>query len=760
MRVGDRTGTNPMASLIKMQRFIATIALLLPLPWLATAIGVVQSADRPTVDEHFRQTTESVSVAGFHSLGGQWKVDDGVVSVGPGPGPKLVLDNTVISIGKIGAEVLFTDNRGGNVGLLVKVTDADVGADRWSGYEVSLYADKQKLHLARHRQNYEPIGFFPCNVPVGEWIPFTVEMTETTLKVYVQGKLVQTYEDKEHPLTTGQIAFRPWQREAHYRNLWIEQGGRRRDIALASPSNKGPVVCRNWAPRLIGEVQGDFSLATKGVPSQQIRFVDGRGEVGIEHRAHDGTGMSLAAGDSFSGYVWAKSNDTPAELFVGLGTLGKPAFAESKLMVQPGVIQEIPFSLVAPNACGDARFAIALRSPGSVDVSRACLEPDDPNWPEDLRREHLPSIAVITRHPLSAPNAVGLDLWMSQPRAPGCSIRLVDPARPGLPARTIFEDPEGCIYDMNLSDDAQTIFFSYRRKGEAHWHLWRINVDGSGLRQLTEGPFYDVSPCPMPNGDVVFVSTRRFGHTVCQPGPSSNLYCMTDEGDNVRCVSMNTLSDFSPQMLPDGRVLFTRWEYIDRDLTYRQSLWTQYPDGTVYQLYFGNTVRDVGTFWQARPLPGRNDRVVATFAPHHGFPHGAIGLIDRASGPEEPRGEGFRYITPGFSSIGDRRHEWAYRDPFPLSERSFLCSYGDGKLQRFRIHLLDADGHTRLLYEDPVQSCYFPIPVEPKAIPVTIPDRVDAVPNAPDSTEENPTGTVLLADVYQGPGASHRPRPR
>ena len=132
-----------------------------------------------------------------------------MVSVGPGRGPKLILEEPTISVGKVGAEVFFTDNRGGNIGLLVKLSDADVGADNWNGYEVSLYADKQVLHLARHRQNYEPICHVPCDVPVGEWISLVVEMTETTLEIYVQGKLIHSYEDKEHPLTTGQVAFRP-----------------------------------------------------------------------------------------------------------------------------------------------------------------------------------------------------------------------------------------------------------------------------------------------------------------------------------------------------------------------------------------------------------------------------------------------------------------------------------------------------------------------------------------------------------------------
>lgn len=366
--------------------------------------------------------------------------------------------------------------------------------------------------------------------------------------------------------------------------------------------------------------------------------------------------------------------------------------------------------------------------------------------PLDLAR--LPRIAFITRQPLSRPPAVGQDLWAARPRGPGCSIRVIDPARPNGPAVVVFADPAGCIYDINRSDDARTLWFSYRRGGEEFWHIWRIGVDGSGLRQLTDGPYHDVSPCPLPCGDIVFVSTRRFGYTLCQPGPASNLHRMSPEGGNVRCVSMNTLSDFSPQVLPDGRVLFTRWEYIDRDLTYRQSLWTQYPDGTVYQLYFGNTIRDVGTFWQARPLPGRSDRVVATFAPHHGFPHGAIGLIDRAAGPEGPAGVGYTYVTKELQSIRDSQHEWAYRDPFPLDDTRFLCSYGGGdNVKRFAIYLLDSSGQKRKLYEDPRAGCYFPLGLQPIETPHAIPARAD---DEPREWGHGPHGECLLVDVYRG----------
>ena len=739
-----------MFSITKLERFVRAVAAVAAISYLAVNGEETRSDELPVViDEYFVRRVEPCPVAGFRVLGGDWQLRDGVVSVGPGRGPKLVLEDTNISTGKVGAEVFFADKRSGNIGLLVKVSDADVGADKWNGYEVSLYADKQVLHLARHRQNYEPICHVPCEVPVGQWISLVVEMNETTLKISVNDKLIHRYEDEEHPLATGQIALRPWQREARYRDLWLEKDGKKQEVALVRPEGRTTLL-DGWTSGMTGTAKAEFALneatGSDGLSSQQIGFAAGRGAV----RLMKGEGVSVKEGGVYRGYVWAKSDQVPTGLSVGLDNPQLSSIAEANLPIQSGRMVQVPFSLFASRSCEDARFTLKMKLPGSVNIYRAYLECSDWAWPDELRRESLPPIAFITRYPLGRPNAVALDLWMSRPRAPGCSIRVVDPVEPGHPAETIFEDPDGCIYDMNVSDDARTLFFSYRRHDERHWHLWRINTDGSGLKQLTAGPYYDVSPCPMPNGDVVFVSTRRFGHTVCQPGPASNLYCMSADGENVRCVSMNTLSDFSPQMLPDGRVLFTRWEYIDRDLTFRQSLWTQYPDGTVYQLYFGNTIRDVATFWQARPLPGCNDRVVATFAPHHGYPHGAIGLINRDAGPEGPRGEGFRYITPGFGTIGDHQQEWAYRDPFPLSERSFLSSSGDAELQRYRLYLLDAEGRKRLLYEDPVQSCYFPIPLQPKETPVRIPDRVEAVPRVPETTEGNPTGIVMLADVYEG----------
>ncbi|MCL2006258.1 MAG: DUF1080 domain-containing protein [Planctomycetaceae bacterium] len=433
-----------------------------------------------------------------------------------------------------------------------------------------------------------------------------------------------------------------------------------------------------------------------------------------------------------------------------------------------------------PDADGVRSGGIALR-PWQSDVKYRNLKIKDatgewesvyfhlvPGFPHDgfsdvLCVSDLPPIVFLTRHPLARPHAVGNDIWMAQPTAPGCSLRIMYPAEPERAIKTIFSDPNGSIYDMNLSADAQTIYFSYQRQNERYWNLWQIGVDGTGLRQLTTGNYYDVSPCETPGGDLIFVSTRRFGYTVCQPGPASNLHRLQNFAPGqtpiISCISMNTLSDMSPQMMRDGRVLFTRWEYIDRDLTYRQSLWTQNPDGTAYQLFFGNTVRDVGTFWQARQLPGQNNMLVATFAPHHGFPHGMIGLIDRSAGIEGEKGKGFLYITTEVESVQDHDMPWGYRDPFPLTDELFLCSYGSGRgfyqdgRGRFGIYLLHRSGAKRLIFEDEEHSCFFPMPLVPAQPVAVIADRIQR-PTPPnqldDPNDETMFGTVMLIDVNEG----------
>jgi len=351
----------------------------------------------------------------------------------------------------------------------------------------------------------------------------------------------------------------------------------------------------------------------------------------------------------------------------------------------------------------------------------------------------LPPVAFITRYPFERPFGLGTYPSWDIVRRWGCSIRVCDPSRPDARPRTIFRDRRGTIFDMNLSYDAKALFFSFKRRGDSY-HLYEIGVDGSGLRQITEGPYHDVHPLLLPDGRLLFVSTRVGSYALCQPGAATAMFVCDRDGSNIQRISANTLQDHSPQMLPDGRVLFTRWEYVDRTLTWRQGLWTMNPDGTRLQLFFGNTIRDPAVFWQARPIPGRRD-VVATFAPHHGWPHGAIGTISNYNGLESRRDVGFRWITREFPRIADKSFRWSYRDPFPINDHAFLVAYGNATPGRFGIYVLDDRDNKELVVSDPTMSCYNPLLLRPTAPPPAV---------APHRRDRRPAGTYLLVDVYQG----------
>jgi hydrazine synthase alpha subunit-like protein len=410
-------------------------------------------------------------------------------------------------------------------------------------------------------------------------------------------------------------------------------------------------------------------------------------------------------------------------------------------------------------------------------------------------------IVFFTRHPLTRPNAAGCMIWQSVPERWGCSIRVFDPARPEVPARTIFRDREGCVFDMSLARDARTIFFSYKKWREECWQIYQIGVDGRGLKKISRNPAcYEVSPVELANGDLLFVSTRRAGYMLSETGPRSNLHVMKRDGGNVRCVSQNTLADFSPRILPDGRVLFTRWEYVDRDIEYRLGLWTQRSDGRQFQLFFGNTIREVGIFWQAQSVPGHPNLLLATFAGASGWPHGAIGLVHNGLGPEAPENRGYAWLANDFSAVGDRSHHtdgmsykdiddgrllemakhdnefrdhrvpmdmsvahqlearagawfdssrWAYRDPYPVSDYLFLVSYGGGNggPNRFALHLLDLCGNRILLYSDPHMGCYGPLLLRPQHVFQT--PSIEDHAGSRDS-HDDAWATVLVADVYRG----------
>ena len=290
----------------------------------------------------------------------------------------------------------------------------------------------------------------------------------------------------------------------------------------------------------------------------------------------------------------------------------------------------------------------------------------------------------------------------------------------------LLDDAEGGIRDPHVHYGGRKILFSYRKSGEINYHLYEIDIDGRNLRQLTDGPDDDIEPVYAPDDSIIFCSSRCHRFVPCWKTQVATLYRCNADGTGVRMLSNNAEQENTPWMLPDGRVLYMRWEYVDRNQLLYHHLWTVNPDGTGVMVYFGNQHPGY-VMIDAKPVPG-SCRVVASFSPNHGRTEhmGYVTLIDPRSGPDN-------------MAETRRVSEALFRDPYPLAEDLFLVADNSG------IHFLTGDGETELVYRpDKTEArwqCHEPRPLRAHPREAIVPSHYDS---------QDTTGRLVLSDIYVG----------
>ncbi len=311
--------------------------------------------------------------------------------------------------------------------------------------------------------------------------------------------------------------------------------------------------------------------------------------------------------------------------------------------------------------------------------------------------------------------------------------------------------PQGIARDPTVSWNGKEIVFSMRKDIKDDYHLYRINPDGSGLRQLTfGGGITDIDPFYLPDGRIAFSSTREPKYCMCNIHIMCNLYVMEADGANIHQISKNTLHDAHGSMMDDGRILYDRWEYVDRNFGDAQALWTCNPDGTQHLGYYGINTPSPGGVIDARQIPGTK-RVMAILGSCHDRPRGALAIIDRGNGVDG-RAPVVRTWPLSAASLvrdpGEANNAWdqfkgvtpRYEDPFPLSSKYFLASRTTGSGEQMGLFLLDLFGNEiQLHFESP--GCYDPQPLAVRRAPPSIPVRRDF---------ENKDGVFYVYNVYEG----------
>jgi hypothetical protein len=203
-------------------------------------------------------------------------------------------------------------------------------------------------------------------------------------------------------------------------------------------------------------------------------------------------------------------------------------------------------------------------------------------------------------------------------------------------------------------------------------------------------------------------------------------------------------------VLESGKVIFSRWEYVDRPAIPIQSLWTINPDGTRLEGFFGNRVLSPATFMDAREIPGSKGKILCVLTSHNGPCQGAIGIIDPSRGGNAQ--EAIVNLTPeiNIGRIEDagngNRMRGPYLNPYPIDEKYYLVSKA-GEIQ-----LRDYDGVIceTLIAAAKEPGFYNPQPIRPRNRERLVASSIDPGLEA----DNDNWATIIMQDVYNGLGDS------
>ncbi len=329
----------------------------------------------------------------------------------------------------------------------------------------------------------------------------------------------------------------------------------------------------------------------------------------------------------------------------------------------------------------------------------------------------------------------------------------------------------GTFLSPEVSFDGRTILFAYSQAGawekyqgqecyewtpECSYHIFRCDADGGNLVQLTDGAWNDFDPCFLPNGRVAFISERRGGYLRCgRHCPVYTLHSMNLDGSDIVRLSYHETHEWQPSVTHDGMLVYTRWDYVDRDTNIAHHIWTCYPDGRNPRSPHGNYPerRETRPWMEMdiRAIPG-SQKFVAVAGAHHGNALGSLVLIDPRLPDDNAMSQLTRLTpeTPFVEAEGGReniRQLSRYGTPWPLSEDDYLCVY-DAEAKNRGIYWLDRFGNRELIYRDPAISCLSPIPLRARPCPPVIPDQTTQTAEALARAGTPPVATIGVVNVY------------
>jgi hypothetical protein len=260
---------------------------------------------------------------------------------------------------------------------------------------------------------------------------------------------------------------------------------------------------------------------------------------------------------------------------------------------------------------------------------------------------------------------------LNRSSAPGNLFKL-SPISPDGVVTPITNFTGASVSDPCVSFDGKQILFSMRPSGGGNRNIYEINADGTGLRQVTNGGGNDFDPLYLPDGRIMFTSSRDNEMDEYNHSPSEHLYTCDADGGNLQRVSFNQSDDFDPTLLADGRVVYTRWEHFGT--MNRFPLFFTNPDGSGTFHMYGPHGRN---FFHASPTP--DGRLIAIESTMIEEDAGPIAVLKTEQGPADPTvgptSNHWNVVTAQVNNDGEPWPYGAFKYPHSIGGNRYVASY-------------------------------------------------------------------------------------
>lgn len=349
-----------------------------------------------------------------------------------------------------------------------------------------------------------------------------------------------------------------------------------------------------------------------------------------------------------------------------------------------------------------------------------------------LLEPHLPD---STRIVYSA-HGVWNQIYIDNANEPGGDLVLLT-MNGGVATPTVLVSGE--TRDPDVAFDGTRVLYAFRdvANGKKSYHLYEIDLRTNEKRQITSGDYAadfrhnsDVDGVYLPSDDIMFCSTRmvQMGDCLDDASVTANLFLCNKDGGYLRRISYDQAHICYPSVLASGRVIYSRWDYNDKNHTYAHGLFIVNPDGTKQMEYYGNNSWWPTALYYPRQIPG-TEKIMAIAGGYHSGQSGIVGIVDRNQGIAN--GAGITLLAPvrlpkddtlgkwggslGGLSLAEYRLKWGpyafdpevfpkpnaypndswtsgpYIWPCPLDENSMLVCQGDG------LYFMTVEGQNELI---------------------------------------------------------------